>query len=89
MGLFKYKFILIRDRASGLVMVDFLKQYGGQDQEASWEPNTEVVIKSFSKWMMHNPAPKWIFDRQCHLLYFTTDDGLCWTKWYWTFDHSS
>ena len=51
-------------------MVDFLKQYGGQDQEASWEPNTEVVIKSFSKWMMHNPAPKWILTDSA--TYFTS-----------------
>ena len=56
----KYKFMLVRDRASGLVMVDMLQKFGGEGEPGSWEPNTEIVIKVFAKWMMHNPAPKWI-----------------------------
>ena len=56
----KYKFMLIRDRASGLVMVELLKQFGGLDGETAYEPTTETVIRVFSRWLMHNPAPKWI-----------------------------
>eukprot|EP00435_Cladocopium_sp_Y103_P016659 s60_g4.t1 len=56
----KFKFMIIRDRASGLVMVEFLKRYGGENEESAWEPNSDIVVKVFSRWMMHNPSPKWI-----------------------------
>ena len=58
----KYKFLLIRGRASGLVMVDLLAEYGGEDGPSNWEPKTEDVLKSFGRWMMHNPAPRWTLD---------------------------
>ena len=32
----KFKFMLIRDRASGLVMVDLLKKFGGEEEAAAW-----------------------------------------------------
>ena len=66
----KFKFMLVRDRASGLVMVDLLKKFGGEDEVTAWEPNTEVVIKVFAKWMMHNPSPKWILTDSA--TYFTS-----------------
>ena len=62
--------MLVRDRASGLVMVDMLQKFGGEDEPAAWEPNTEIVIKVFAKWMMHNPAPKWILTDSA--TYFTS-----------------
>ncbi|CAL1133834.1 unnamed protein product [Cladocopium goreaui] len=55
----KYKFLLMRDRASALVMVEFLKKHGAPE-ETAWEPTSEDIIKSFSRWLMVNPAPKWI-----------------------------
>ena len=66
----KYKYLLIRDRASGLVQVDLLKVYGGPDGESSWEPTTDVVIRMFGRWMMVNPAPKWILTDSA--TYFTS-----------------
>ena len=56
----KYKFQLIRDRACGLVMVYPLQQYGGTEGPSAWEPTTSDVIRGFSHWLMHNPAPRWI-----------------------------
>ena len=50
----KYKGILWRDRASGLTMIDILHQGD------HWEPKTEDVIKSLTKWMMYHPAPTWV-----------------------------
>ena len=66
----KFKFMLVRDRASGLVMVDLLKEFGGEEEPSSWEPTTETVIATFTKWMMHNPAPKWILTDSA--TYFTS-----------------
>ena len=51
----KDKFLLWRDRASGYVMTDHLSCYKGR-----WEPTAQDVVRSFVKWLMHNPAPKWI-----------------------------
>ena len=45
----KYKFQLIRDSA-----------YGGTEGPSAWEPTTSDVIRGFSHWLMHNPAPRWI-----------------------------
>ena len=64
------KFLLIRGRASGLVMVDLLAEYGGEDGPSNWEPKTEDVLKSFGSWMMHNPAPRWILTDPA--IYFTS-----------------
>ena len=66
----KFKFMLIRDRASGLVMVEFLQRYGGDGEDSAWEPNSDTVIKVFAKWMMHNPSPKWILTDSA--TYFTS-----------------
>ena len=65
----KYKFLLMRDRASALVMVEFLKKYG-TPEETAWEPTSEDIIKSFSRWLMVNPAPKWIITDAAR--YFTS-----------------
>ena len=52
----KMKFILRRDRATGLTMIDYLHTY----QSGGWEPSTEAVIKSLVKWQMVYPTPRWI-----------------------------
>ena len=65
----KYKFLLMRDRASALVMVEFLKKHGAPE-ETAWEPTSEDIIKSFSRWLMVNPAPKWIITDAAR--YFTS-----------------
>ena len=54
----KAKFILWRDRASGLAFTDLLQVYGGDVR--NWEPKTSDVLKSFGKWLMMNPSPKWV-----------------------------
>eukprot|EP00435_Cladocopium_sp_Y103_P023442 s1426_g5.t1 len=51
-------------------MVDMLQKFGGEDDVAAWEPTTEHVLKSFSKWLMHNPSPKWILTDSA--TYFTS-----------------
>ena len=66
----KYKFMLMRDRASGLIQTELLQQYGGQDQPSAWEPTSDVVIRMFGRWMMNNPAPKWILTDSA--TYFTS-----------------
>jgi hypothetical protein len=63
----KYKFLLMRDRASALVMVEFLKK---PPEETAWEPTSEDISKSFSRWLMVNPAPKWIITDAAR--YFTS-----------------
>ena len=55
----KYKFMLMRDRASGVAMVELFKKYGGPDGPPSWEPKSEDVIRIFGRWRMFYPAPKW------------------------------
>lgn len=45
----KAKFILWRDRASGLTAVDLLQRYS-----KNWEPTTTAVLKSFSKYLAVN-----------------------------------
>ena len=52
----KHKLILWRDRGSGLTMIDHLARY----ETGSWNPTTQHVIKSLSKWLMVYPMPKWI-----------------------------
>ena len=66
----KYKFLLMRDRASGLVSVEFLKEYGGDDQPRSWEPSTNDIVTCVCKWLMWNPTPKWILTDSA--TYFTS-----------------
>ena len=66
----KYKFMLVRDRASGLVMSELLKVYGGPDGESSWEPSSEDILRVFARWMMFNPCPKWILTDSA--TYFTS-----------------
>ena len=67
----KYKFILWKDRASGLMMVDLLKQFGGTTGISDWQPSTEDVVKSFTKWAMANPYPQWILADSA--TYFTSN----------------
>ena len=69
---YKYKMMLIRDRASGFVMVETMRQYSGPEGPTNWEPNTTEVLKVFSKWMMTNPAPKWILTDSA--TYFTSQE---------------
>lgn len=64
----KMKFLLWRDRASGFAMVHLLQRYVG-----SWEPKTSDIIQSFSRWLMVQPAPKWII----------TDPATCFTSQEW------
>ena len=52
----KYKMILWRDRGSGLTMIDHLQTYA----EGAWEPTSSHIIKSFNKWVMTYPTPKWV-----------------------------
>ena len=71
----KHKLILWRDRASGLVMVDELQVYGGPDDEVKhWEPKTKDVLRSFSRWLMHNPCPAWVISDPA--TYFTSEEFL-------------
>ena len=71
----KHKLILWRDRASGLVMVDELQIYGGPDDEVKhWEPKTKDVLRSFSRWLMHNPCPAWVISDPA--TYFTSEEFL-------------
>ena len=56
----KYKFILWKDRASGLTVVDLLQQFGGDTGISDWQPSTEDIVKSYSRWAMVNPPPQWI-----------------------------
>ena len=53
----KHKLILWRDRGSGLTMIDHLERY----ESGSWNPTTQRVIKSLSRWLMVYPMPKWIW----------------------------
>lgn len=64
----KMKFILWRDRASGYVMVDLLQKYTGR-----WEPKTSDIIRSFSKWLMQHPSPRWVI----------SDPATCFTSQEW------
>ena len=53
----KYKVQLWRDRASGLTMLDLLQVY---ESRLSWEPKTQDVVRSLSRWMARHPTPTWI-----------------------------
>ena len=41
-------------------MIDHLQEYRG-DEGGSWEPTTEAVIQSLTKWLMTYPTPTWVF----------------------------
>eukprot|EP00435_Cladocopium_sp_Y103_P069725 s59_g33.t2 len=78
----KYKFLLMRDRASGLIQTELLQQYAGEGQPSAWEPTSEDIIRMLGRWMMFNPAPKWLlvdsatyFTSQ-RLLAFCSESGL-------------
>ena len=47
--------MLMRDRASGVAMVELFKKYGGAEGPPSWEPKSEDVIRIFGRWMMFYP----------------------------------
>ena len=65
----KAKFVLWRDRASGLTFVDLLQRYS-----KSWEPTTSAVLRSFSKYLAMNPSPKWVISDPAS--YFTSQEWL-------------
>ena len=65
----KHKVLLMRDRASGFVMLDYLKEYTG-----SWEPTTSDIISAVCKWLMINPKPQWIISDSA--TYFTSSQML-------------
>lgn len=56
----KMKFLLWRDRASGLTLIDHLQTFEAKD---CWEPTTDHVIRSLMKWQMHYPSPRAGFHR--------------------------
>ena len=66
----KFKFLLMRDRASGLVQVEFLQEYGGPEQERNWEPKTSDIVNCVSRWLMVNPTPRWLLTDSA--TYFTS-----------------
>lgn len=53
----KYSFILWRDRASGLSLIDLVHRREGLEK---WSPSTATVVKSLTKWMAFHPPPQWI-----------------------------
>ena len=59
-GPHKYKFLLMRDRASGLIQTELLQQFAGEGQPSAWEPTSEDIIRMLGRWMMFNPSPKWL-----------------------------
>ena len=52
----EHKMLLRRDRATGLTMVDHLARY----ESGAWEPKSQNIIESLTKWLMTYPQPKWI-----------------------------
>ncbi|CAL1130588.1 unnamed protein product [Cladocopium goreaui] len=66
----KFKFLLMRDRASGLVQVEFLQEYGAEGLPRSWEPKTADIINCVCRWLMVNPTPKWLITDSA--TYFTS-----------------
>lgn len=69
----KHKFILWRDRASGLAAVDHLQSFGGpMDEVKFWEPTTGDVLKAFSKWLQNNPPPVWVISDPA--TFYTSDE---------------
>ena len=63
----KYKMMIWRDRASGLVMFDTMKSF---PMGENWEPTTADVIRSFGKWAMAHPTPQWVIADSAR--YFTS-----------------
>jgi len=54
----KYTFILWRDRASGLSLIDLVHRHEGLEK---WSPSTATVVKkSLTKWMAFHPPPQWV-----------------------------
>eukprot|EP00913_Durusdinium_trenchii_P034780 g32534.t2 len=68
----KGKYILWRDRASGLAQVDMLQEFAGETGIDRWEPKTADVLRSFGKWLMNNPAPRWVISDPA--TYYTSSD---------------
>ena len=46
----KQKLLPIRDRASGLVMAEHMKEY-----EGNWGPNSDHIISAVCKWLIAQP----------------------------------
>ena len=65
----KMKFILWRDRASGLTMIDHMQTF---ESKRAWEPTSQDVIKSMMKWQMVYPSPKWVMSDAAR--YYTSEE---------------
>ena len=61
----KHKLLLMRDRASGFVMLEYLQEY-----ESSWEPTSDVIVSAVCRWLMMNPKPQWVLTDSA--TYFTS-----------------
>ena len=72
--IWKAKFILWRDRASGLAQADLLKIYAGDTDVQHWEPKSSDVLKSFGRWLSMNPAPRWFISDPA--TYYTASEVL-------------
>ena len=71
----KHKLVLWRDRASGLAFVHMLQSYGGPEDETKfWEPSTDHILDSFTRWLMVNPSPTWILTDPA--TYYTSEQML-------------
>ena len=70
----KFKCLLMRDRASGLAAVEMLQEYGGKEGPRNWEPSSEDIISCMCRWLMVNPAPRWIITDSA--TYFTSGSML-------------
>ena len=65
----KAKFVIWRDRASGLTVADLLQIY-----DNNWEPKTIDLTRSFSKYLALNPAPIWVISDPA--AYYTSHEWL-------------
>ena len=67
----KHKALMIRDRASGMVMVEYMKEY-----ETNWEPTSDHIISAVCRWLMHNPKPQWVITDSATYLHLREDVGV-------------
>eukprot|EP00438_Fugacium_kawagutii_P018226 Skav218341 [mRNA] locus=scaffold755:624672:632918:- [translate_table: standard] len=67
-GKVKYKMVLWRDRASGLTFLDHLHTY----ETGAWEPTSRDLIRSFMKWQMIYPTPRWVMADSAR--YYTSEE---------------
>ena len=65
----KMKFILWRDRASGLTLIGHLQTF---ESKREWETTSQDIIKSMMKWQMIYPLPKWVMSNVAR--YYTSEE---------------